>query len=92
MLAEHEIGDYFTCDECNFKVEDRGNLKEHIKVKHGTEFTICMGNCTDRMYKENSFTCGKCDTFLCVLCSKTKISESSQLDPELEYCWSCAKE
>ena len=92
MLAEHEIGDYFICDECDFKVDDQGKLKEHFKVKHGKEFTVCMGNCTDRMYEENSFTCGKCETFLCALCSKTEISESSQLDPQLEYCWSCAKE
>ena len=92
MLSEHEIGEDFMCDECDFKEEDRGKLVEHIEVYHGTEFTTCSGNCTDRMYKENSFTCGGCETFLCVICSETEISESSLLDPELKYCWSCAKE
>ena len=47
---------------------------EHIEVYHGTEFTTCSGNCTDRMYKENSFTCGGCETFLCVICSEAEIS------------------
>ena len=41
MLSEHEIGEDFMCDECDFKEEDRGKLVEHIEVYHGTEFTTC---------------------------------------------------
>ena len=92
LLAEHEIGVYFKCDDCDFTEKDRGKLIEHIKNKHGQIYLTCGGNCSDRMYEENSFTCGQCDTFLCIICSRSDISENSALDPGLSYCSACAKE
>ena len=92
MLAEHEIGEQFSCDDCDFIVVERSEMIEHVETIHGKEYKLCGGNCSDRMYKENSFICGKCETFLCKICSRTEIGECSDLDPSLSYCSSCAKE
>ena len=92
MLAEHDIGEYFICDDCTFKAKDRSEMMKHIETNHGKDYQMCGGNCTDRMYKENSFTCGKCEAFLCTICSKTDVGENSDLDPTLSYCSACAQE
>ena len=92
MLAEHEIGEQFSCDDCDFIVVERSEMIKHIETSHGKEYKLCGGNCSDRMYKENSFICGKCETFLCKICSRTEIGETSDLDPRLSYCSACAQE
>ena len=70
MLAEHEIGEYFTCDDCTFKAKERSEIMKHIETHHGNEYQMCGGNCTDRLYEENSFTCGTCIAFLCTISQK----------------------
>ena len=92
IFGEHEIGEYFICDDCEFRVKERSSMVKHIEKDHGKVYETCNGNCSDRMYEENSFTCGKCESFLCIICSKTEISETSELDPELSYCSACANE
>ena len=66
MLGEHGIGDSFSCDYCAFLVGDKGLLRNHIEKDHQTKFETCGGNCSDRMYDENTFKCVNCETF-CVL-------------------------
>ena len=92
MLAEHGIGECFNCDDCDFMSKERMEIIKHIETKHGKGYTMCGGNCTDRLYEENSLTCGTCQAFLCMICSKTDIEENSSLDPSLTYCASCAKQ
>ena len=92
MLAEHEVGEEFYCDDCEYTAKDRNDLKGHVESDHVIEYKMCGGNCTDRMYEENSFMCGKCDHVLCIICSKTEINENSVLDADSSYCWTCATE
>ena len=92
MLAEHKVGEHFSCDDCDFVVVDRSEMIKHVETRHGKEYKLCGGNCSDRMYTENSFICGKCESFLCIICSRTEIGEESGLDPSLAYCSACAKE
>ena len=58
-LGEHGIGENFNCDHCGFKVVNRDLLKKHIEEEHKTKYETCGGNCSDRMYKENTFKCEK---------------------------------
>ena len=92
MLSEHEIGGNFKCDDCEFVEMDRGKLKEHVKEKQSKDYEIFGGNCSGRLYEENSFTGGKCNTFLCIICSRTEPSKDSLLDPVLSYCSACARD
>ena len=92
MLAEHEVGEHFSCDDCDFVMVDRSEMIIHVETSHGKEYRLCSGNCSDRMYTENSFICGKCETSLCIICSRTEIEEESGLDPRQSYCSACAKE
>ena len=80
MLGEHGIGDNFTCDNCDFQVVDRGMLRKHIEDHHKTKYEMCGGNCSDRLYKENTFKCDNCESILCVVCA---LSDNSSL------CWGC---
>ena len=80
MLGEHGIGDYFTCDNCDFQVGDRGMLRQHIEDQHKVEYEMCGGNCSDRLYKENTFKCDNCKSILCIVCA---LSDNSEL------CWGC---
>ena len=63
MTAYHELGWKHFCDECNFGTENRKELKTHIENIHGTKFLTCDGNCNDRLYEENAFTCDVCKDF-----------------------------
>ena len=92
MVAEHEIGEYFNCEDCAFIAKERSEIMKHIGTHPGKEYQMCGGNCKDRLYEENSFTCGTCEAFLCTICSKTDIGENSDLDPALSYCSACARE
>ena len=92
MLAEHEIGEFYHCDDCDVKSKERSVMIRHIETLHGEGYRMCGGNCTDRLYEENSFTCGKCEELLCLICSKTDIGEKSNLDPSLAYCAACARD
>ena len=67
MLGEHGIGNYFTCDNCDFQVVDRGMLRQHINDQHNTKYETCVGNCSDRLYKENTFKCENCKSILCIV-------------------------
>ena len=80
IIGEHGISDTFDCDECDFKVGDRDLLRKHIEKSHGTKYEACGGNCSDRMYKENTFKCINCETLLCIICAQ---SDNSDL------CWGC---
>ena len=53
MLAEHEIGEHFICDECDFVEKDRRKLSQHIREDHGMYYETCGGNCSDRLYAES---------------------------------------
>ena len=77
MLAEHEIGEHFSCDDCDFVVVNRSEMIKNVETRHGKEYKLCGGNCADRMYRENSFICGKCEAFLCIICSRTEIGKKS---------------
>ena len=66
MLGEHGIGDNFDCDYCDFQVSDKGLLRNHIEKDHQTKYETCGGNCSDRMYDENTFKCVNCETLLCM--------------------------
>ena len=79
-LAEHGIGDMFDCDHCDFQVGDRGKLRKHIEEQHQTKYVTCSGNCSDRMYEENTFKCVNCESILCMNCAQ---SDNSEL------CWGC---
>ena len=92
MLSEHEIGEQFSCYDCDFGVVERSEMMKHVETSHGKEYQSCGGNCSDRMYEENSFICGKCKTVLCIISSRTEIGEKSSLDPSLSYCSACVKE
>ena len=80
ILGEHGIGDRFTCDHCEFQVADRGILRKHIEEEHKVKYDTCGGNCSDRMYKENTFKCSSCESVLCVICAQSDKSE---------LCWGC---
>ena len=80
MLGEHGIGDVFTCDQCNFQSSERSFLRNHIEKDHKTKYETCGGNCSDRMYEENTFKCVNCDSILCKICSKSD---------NIELCWGC---
>ena len=32
MLAEHEIGEQFSCDECDFGVVERSEMMKHVET------------------------------------------------------------
>ena len=80
MLGDHGIGDNFKCDYCEFEVGDKGLLKNHIEKDHQEKYETCGGNCSDRMYDENTFECVNCETRLCIICSQSD---------NRELCWGC---
>ena len=80
MLGEHGIGDNFDCDYCDFQVSDKGLLRNHIEKDHQTKYETCGGNCSDRMYDENTFKCVNCETLLCIVCAQSD---------NRELCWGC---
>ena len=49
MPAEHEIGKYFYCDDCDFTDEKRSEIIKHLETSHGKSYKLCGGNCSDRM-------------------------------------------
>ena len=79
-LGEHGIGENFNCDHCEFKVAERDWLKKHIEEVHKTKYETCQRNCSDRMYKENTFECENCKSVQCMLCSQSDKGE---------LCWGC---
>ena len=80
MLGEHGIGEKFVCDDCGFQVSDRVLLRKHIEKDRQKTYETCGGNCSDRMYEENTFKCSNCETILCIVCSQ---SDNNNL------CWGC---
>ena len=80
MLGEHGIGEMFHCDYCDFRVAHRSFLKNHIEKDHQTTYETCGGNCSDRLYEENTFKCGNCETILCKICAQSD---------NHELCWGC---
>ena len=80
MKGEHGIGDFFMCDQCDFQTSERGSLKQHTEKEHKTKHKTCGGNCSDRMYAENTFECVNCETVLCKVCSQSD---------NIELCWGC---
>ena len=44
MKGEHEIGDSFSCDYCDFQSSDRSSLRKHIEEEHKTKYETCGGN------------------------------------------------
>ena len=89
MTAYHEIDGKHICDDCDFSSKDRKELKKHIENIHGQNFLTCDGNCNDRLYDENSFTCAKCSDFACIICGKADTTENPNLDPKKTYCYGC---
>ena len=89
MTAYHELGWKHFCDECNFGTENRKELKTHIENIHGTKFLTCDGNCNDRLYQENAFTCEVCKDFACKICGLANTTENPSLDPRKTYCYGC---
>ena len=81
-LGEHGIGDTFTCDDCDFYAGagDRSLLKQHIEKDHRRKYVTCGGNCSDRLYEENSFMCENCESILCKICAQSD---------NVELCWGC---
>ena len=80
MLGEHGIGDMFHCDYCDFRVAQRSFLKNHIEKDHQTTYETCGGNCSDRLYEENTFKCGNYETILFKICAQSD---------NHELCWGC---
>ena len=89
MIAYHEIGGKHICDYCVFSITNRKELKKHIEDIHGENFLTCDGNCNDRLYEENSFTCDKCKDFACTICGKADTADNPSLDPKKSYCYGC---
>ena len=89
MKAYHEDGSIYYCDDCDLQTDDRKNLKDHVENIHGKTFLTCDGNCNDRLYDENAFTCETCKDYACVRCGKADTAENSALDPEKTYCYGC---
>ena len=79
-LGEHGIGEMFNCDHCDFQVGERVTLRKHIEEDHQTKYETCGGNCSDRMFEENTFTCDNCESVLCINCAQ---ADNSKL------CWGC---
>ena len=77
MKGEHEIGDSFACDHCKFQSSERSLMSKHIEEEHKIKYETCGGNCSDRMYEENTFNC---ESTLCKICSQSD---------NLELCWGC---
>ena len=86
MKAYHEDGRIYYCDYCHLQTDDRKHLKDHVENIHGKTFLTCDGNCNDRLYDENAFTCETCKDYVC---GKADTAEHSALDPEKTYCYGC---
>ena len=80
MLGEHGIGEKFNCDYCDYQVADRSLLRKHLEKDHQSKYEQCGGNCSDRLYEENTFKCRNCESILCKVCSQ---SDNDEL------CWGC---
>ena len=63
-----------------FKLVTELCLKYIIEKDHNEKYETCGGNCSDRMYEENTFECKNCETMLCKICSQSDKSD---------YCWGC---
>ena len=89
MKANHDIGNKYSCDDCEFEEENRKELIKHIEIKTNKKYLTCDGNCMDRLYEENSFTCGKCKDYACTTCGKANTNLNKDMDPKIPYCYGC---